>query len=255
MENFDIYISSNGYLIIPKYGIKYLINISESNIPSMPEATESTVRIAGRDGDIVLNTTYEPISFEIVCYTDDNLTPEQKVQEEQKVNAFLNSIKNKTKKFAIEKDSKFYNVKYNGIITTINYPSHLQFTIPLKSSESYGMDLNESSIVGNGSKDSNTIEKVGAIFTIKGPAQTPKISLNNYEMFYNNVLLESHILEINSKNSTITHINTTTGIRTNAMKYYNHEFPKIENGTNTLQVLSGIDDDTQVDVKWYDLKL
>ncbi len=132
MENFDIYISSNGYLVIPGSNIKYLINFSRSNIPSMPEATESTVRVAGRDGDIVLNTTYEPMSFEIVCYTDDGLSQEEKVQEEQKVNAFLNSIKNKTKTFAIEEAEKFYKVKYNGAVTTINYPSHVQFTIPLK---------------------------------------------------------------------------------------------------------------------------
>lgn len=255
MEEFDLYISEDGRLVIPKYNIDYLFSSNESSIPSMPEAVEASARIAGRDGDIVLNTTYEPMSFQIVCYTDDNLTPSEKTIEEQKINRFLDSIKNETKRFAIEKDNKFYDVKYNGALTTINYPRHLQFTIPVKSSDSYAKVLSKSTIKGNGSLNSNTIKEVGAIFTIEGPAQTPKISLNNYEMFYDNNLIADTKLVIDSGRSTITHINETNGTETNAMRYYNHEFPKIQKGNNTLAVLSGIDNASQVSVEWYDLKL
>ena len=74
MEDFDAYISSEGYLIIPEYDIKYLIDFNESSIPTMPEATESSVKVAGKDGDIVLKTTYEPMPFTIVCYTDDTVS-------------------------------------------------------------------------------------------------------------------------------------------------------------------------------------
>lgn len=254
IEKFDMYLSSNGYFVVPEEGINNLVNILESNIPSMPEATETSVKIAGRDGDIPLNTVYEPMSFEIICYTEDGLSIDKKNEQEQKINRLLNSIKKNTKTFAFEKDNKFYDVKYNGALQKINYPAHLQFTIPLKSSESYAKDITEKTIIGNGREKSDTIENVGAVFTIEGPAQTPKISLNDYIMFYNNVLLEGTKLEINSKNSTITHIKSD-GTRTNAMRYYNHEFPKIENGINELKVLSGIDDEKQVNVKWNDLKL
>lgn len=255
MDNFDFYISSNGYLIIPKYHIEYLVNFNESNIPSMPEATEASVKIAGRDGDIVLGTVYEPMLFEIVCYTPDNLSLEEKIQHERKINSFLNSIKNKTKTFAIEKDEKFYNVKYSGALTTINYPKHIQFTIPLKSSNSFAMSLYETKIIGNETKKSETIEPVGAIFTIRGPALKPIITFNNYKMSYNENILEGNTVIINSKNSTVTHFNSVTGVRTNAMLVYNHEFPKVINGNNTLEVSSGINDPSQIDVSWYDLKL
>ena len=73
-------------------------------------------------------------------------------------------------------------------------------------------------------------------------------------MHYDNVLLEGEQLIINSLNSTVTLINES-GTETNAMTYYNHEFPQIQNGTNELKVLSGIDNENQVQVKWYDLKL
>ena len=254
MENFDMYISNNGYLVIPEFDIKYLIDFNESNIPTMPEAVESAVRAAGRDGDIILNTTYEPIPFTIVCYTEDNLTIEEKVQHESYVNKLLNTIKNKTKTLAIEKDSKFYNVKYSGALTTINYPAHLKFSIPLKSSDSFAKDIVEKSITGNGTENSNTLKNVGAIFTINGPATNPIISLNDYSMEYNMSILEGAKVEIDSSKSTITNINSD-GIKTNVMKYYNHQFPKIEYGENTLKILSGIDDESLVNVKWNDLKL
>lgn len=253
-EDFDIYISKKGYFGALKYDINNLIDFMESNIPSIAEATESSVKIAGRDGDISLNTVYEPLSFEIVCYTEDNLTPEEKIIEEQKITSLLNSIKNQTKTFFMEREKKFYKVKYSGNLSVVRYPKHLKFTIPLKSSESYAMNFEESEIIGNGTKVSNTIKDTGAIFTIKGPATKPIISLNNYQMKYNENILEGNSLIINSEDSTITHI-TSAGVKTNAMREYNHEFPKIKNGENQLAVSSGIDDKKQVNVKWYDLKI
>ena len=253
-EDFDIYISKKGYFGALKYDINNLIDFTESNIPSIAEATESSVKIAGRDGDISLNTVYEPLSFEIVCYTEDNLTPEEKIIEEQKITSLLNSIKNQTKTFFMEREKKFYKVKYSGNLSVVRYPKHLKFTIPLKSSESYAMNFEESEIIGNGTKVSNTIKDTGAIFTIKGPATKPIISLNNYQMKYNENILEGNSLIINSEDSTITHI-TSAGVKTNAMRAYNHEFPKIKNGENQLAVSSGIDDEKQVNVKWYDLKI
>lgn len=253
-EDFDIYISKKGYFGALKYDINNLIDFMESNIPSIAEATESSVKIAGRDGDISLNTVYEPLPFEIVCYTEDNLTPEEKIIEEQKITSLLNSIKNQTKTFFMEREKKFYKVKYSGNLSVVRYPKHLKFTIPLKSSESYAMNFEESEIIGNGTKVSNTIKDTGAIFTIKGPAIKPIISLNNYQMKYNENILEGNSLIINSEDSTITHI-TSAGVKTNAMRAYNHEFPKIKNGENQLAVSSGIDDEKQVNVKWYDLKI
>ena len=254
MENFDMYISSDGYFVVEEFDIKYLIDFSESNIPSMPEVTETSARIAGRDGDIVLASTYEPISFEIVCYTEDNLTSVEKVEEESKINSLLESIKNKTKTLAMQKYSKFYNVKYSAALTTVNYPKHLKFSIPLKSSNPYAMNLTKSEESGNAQFHSNTIKEVGAIFTIEGPATLPHISLNDFQMEYDNSLIEGTKLVIDTKNSTATFVDTNNS-KTNAMRYYNHQFPKIQPGDNELEILSGIENEEQVKVEWYDLKL
>ena len=252
IEDYETYISSNGFFINSQNDIHYLIDFSESELPCMAETTETTVKAAGRNGDIVLSTTYDANTFNIVCYTEDNLTQEEKVKEEMKLKKLLNSIKNKTIPLAFEKDDKFYKVKYSGAFSSTNFPKHLKFSIPLKTSEAYGKDLIKKVIFGNGEETSDTFEDVGAIFTIKGPANSPIISLNDYSIEYDNPLLEGDKLVINSSNSTITHINSD-GVETNAMRYYNHQFPKIENGKNVLKVLSGVNEEN-VSVEWYDYK-
>ena len=254
MNNVDCYISENGYFIASDYNIRNLIDPSESELSTMPTASESNVKIAGRDGDVVLSTTYDPILFNIVCFTEDNLTAEEKILEENKVKTFLNNIKNHTIKLGIESRSIYYNVKYSGSLTVVRYPKALRFSIPLKSADSYGKKIPAKTITGNNSEISDTIKSVGAKFTILGPASSPAIAFNDYLMGVNVDITTGDKLEIDSSKSTITYINAL-GERTNQMAYYNHQFPKVKNGINTLEIVSGIDDEEQVTVEWNDLTL
>ena len=254
MFEYDFFINKNNRFVIPELDINYLYSPSESNVPNIPEASETSVKIAGKDGDIVLDTKYEPMQFELVVYADENLTPDEKTLEINKITTFLNSIKNKYKKIAFLQGEKMYSVKYNKQLTITNFPKSIKFQIPLKSSKSYGTDLYMKKILGNGIKISNTIESTGCIITIEGHCQLPKISLNNYQMEYDNVILEGNKLIIDTGNSTVTHI-TSQGVKTNASIYYNHEYPKIKPGKNEIIIISGVDDASQVTTKWYDLKL
>ena len=107
---------------------------------------------------------------------------------------------------------------------------------------------------GNSTEVSDTVEEVGALITIYGPATLPIIALNDYSMEYDTAILEGARVEIDTAKSTATHINSD-GVKTNVMRHYNHQFPKIQPGENTLKVLSGVDDENNVTVKWNDLKL
>ena len=254
-DNYDFYIDENDkFFCVPQYGIKFLFSPMESNIPEIAEATESTVKIANKDGDLVLSTTYEPISLDIVCYTDENLDAKQKIAEISKVTRFLDSIKYKTKKIALLSSERMFPVKYNKNLTPTRYPKSIRFSIPLKSSKSYSNVLYPTKIFGNGEEYSNTIRETGCIITIYGPAQTPIIYLNGYEMKYDNVILDGNKLIIDTGNSTVTHV-TSKDVRTNAAIYYNHEYPKIQNGINKIEIKSGIGYDKQVITEWYDLNL
>lgn len=254
MENVDCYISENGYFIASDYNIKNLIDPSESELSTMPSTSDSSVKIAGRDGDVVLSTTYDPIQFNIVCFTEDNLTAEQKILEEDKMKSFLNHIKNHTIKLGIENRNVYYNVKYSGSLTVVRYPKTLRFSIPLKSSSSYGRKIPNKIITGNNSETSDTIKEVGAEFTILGPASSPVISLNDYVMEFDTDVASGAKLIIDSSRSTVTNIDAY-GRKTNQMTHYNHQFPKIQNGTNTVSILSGINNENQVKVEWNDLTL
>lgn len=254
MENVDCYISEDGYFIASDYNIKNLIDPSESELSTMPTASDSSVKIAGRDGEVVLSTTYEPIPFNIVCFTEDNLTVEEKILEENKIKFFLNNIKNRTIKLGFEDRDVYYNVKYSGSLTVIRYPKSLRFSIPLKSADSYGKKIPAKKITGSGTEVSTTVKEVGGVFTILGPATTPSISLNDYVMEFDSNIAADAKLIIDSSRSTVTLVNAL-GRKTNRMVYYNHQFPKIKNGENVLQILSGIDDENQVTLEWNDLTL
>ena len=133
----------------------------------------------------------------------------------------------------------------------------MQFSIPLKSSNSYAKSIYKSKIIGDSYPvefESDTIKEVGAIFTIEGPAISPIISLNDYEMSYDSSILEGNKLVIDSGNSTIRMV-TSLGEESNAMRYYNHQFPRVNKGINILEIESGITNPEQVTIEWYDLKL
>ena len=254
VNDFRFYLSENGKLVFPNENISFLCSISESSIPSMPEALETSATIAGRDGDVPLSTTYGPMSFELVLYTEDNLTPEEKLKQEIFLNRFCNLIKNNTETFALELAQKFYKIKYNGLLNKENYPKFLRFTLPFKSSKSFAYDVKKHIIYGNSTVESNTIEPTGFECVIKGPAIKPIISLNDYSIEYNNTILDDESLIIDTNNSTAVLVNSE-GTRVNAMRYYNHQFPKILNGENELKILSGIDNPENVSISWYDLTL
>ena len=254
VNDFKFYLSENGRLIFPKENISFLCSISESTIPVMPEALETSAIIAGRDGDVPLETTYGPMSFELVLYTEDNLTPDEKLQQEQFLTKFCNSIKNNTETFALELAQKFYKIKYNGVLDRENYPKYLRVVFPFKSSNSYAYDVKNNTIYGNNKFESKTIESCGFKCIIKGPALKPILSLNDYSIEYTNTILDGESLIIDTNNSTAILV-SSDGTETNAMRYYNHQFPKILNGENELKILSGIDNPENVSISWYDLTL
>lgn len=251
---YNFYIIENRRFVVPEYDIDLLYSPTESTIPELPEVEENSVKISGRDGEVVLSNTYKSQEFNIVVYTDENLSSQEKIIEINKINRFLNSMKNDFKKFALLQENKMYDVKYHSQVSTIKYPKSVRFEIPLKSENALAMGLEKKIIEGASTGESDTIEETGCIITILGPAQTPVIALNDYQMKYDNVILEGNKIVIDTGNSTITHI-TSKGIETNAAIYYNHEYPKIQAGTNEIKVLSGIEDAAQVTTEWYDLKL
>lgn len=245
----EIIVTSNGKLS----PFNYTIDFSKSIIPLMPEAVEAKETIAGADGEIVFNTTYGARVFELVALTDDGLSPAEKETEKDRVKAFLHSIKNQNIKLKFEQSNRVYEVKYNGLAEANNMPMCVEFVLPLKSSQSYAKSITTYEHAGNGDFTSDTIEPAGCKIIIEGPASLPIFVLNGQTLNYNNTVASGHTLVIDTSNSTVTDYNSQD-VGTNVISYFNHIFPKIQNGTNTVSISSGVDPENFT-IKWNDLLL
>lgn len=229
------------------------IDYNKTNLPLIAEAIEAAQTITGADGELVLDTTYGSRPFEIDAYTDDFLTPEEKEAKREEIREFLNSIKKVNTKLIIEPLNRTFEVKYAGLAEDTNLPKCVEFLIPLKSASSYAISNTTYTLDGEGELDSNTKEPTGFICTISGEAAYPELSINGYLMSYNNVILNGEQLIIDTRKCTVTKINKV-GTKTNAMAYYNHQFPKIQNGTNIVSIISGIEN-SNLKIEWNDLFL
>lgn len=207
---------------VPEFGIT--IDPRASYIPSMPETVDTDVSIEGTDGEINLSTTYGPRNFELVCYSDDGLDNLEKIHFEDKIAKFLHQFKDETFLLVLKPKYRCYEVKYSGAIETEEYAQSVKMTIPLKSGKSFGMRNIKSTITGNGEKDSYTVNPVGFLCTIKGPATAPKISLNDVEMGYEKALLSSEFLTINTKIYTVTKTDTDYINTCNKLNYVKDEW-------------------------------
>lgn len=245
----ELTITRNGKLL--PFG--YTVNFEKTQLPLMPEAIEVSETIAGSDGDVVFDTTYGARVFEIVSVTDDGLSPTEKENEKEKIRNFLHSIKKDTIKLKIEQSKRTYYVKYSGLGESNDLPMCVEFILPLKSSMAYAVSNDTYIHIGDGSFESNTIEPVGYKMTITGPASLPTIILNGETMSYNNTVVSGHKLVIDTNNNTVTDYNASN-VGTNVMAYFNHNFPKIEQGTNNLSINSGITADN-LKIEWNDLLL
>lgn len=241
---------TNGGKLLP-FGLT--VDFNKTNLPLIAEAIEASQTITGADGELVLDTTYGSRPFEIDAYTDDFLTPEEKEAKREEIREFLNSIKKVNTKLIIEPLNRTFEVKYAGLAEDTNLPKCVEFLIPLKSASSYAISNTTYTLNGEGELDSNTKEPTGFICTISGEAAYPELSINGYLMSYNNVILDGEQLIIDTRKCTVTKINKV-GTKTNAMAYYNHQFPKIQNGTNIVSIISGIEN-SNLKIEWNDLFL
>lgn len=245
----EIRITNNGKL----EPLGLTIDYNKTNLPLMAEAIEASQTIPGADGDIVFDTTYGSRIFEITAVTDDFLSPTEKEIARENVRNLLHQIRKENGKLIIEPFNRTFEVKYAGLAEDNNLPKCVEFVIPLKSSKAFAMSNDTYEFTGGGTINSNTVEPVGFIMTITGEASYPDITVNGVQMRYENVLTAGQKLVINTKSYTATHI-ANSGTETNAMMYYNHNFPRLKNGANTVVINSGLSAN-QLKIEWNDLLL
>lgn len=243
----DFYINGEGYFS----PFNLYVNYGKTNIGFMPTATDTSINIAGKDGEIVQNTKYESRLIEIFAVTEDGLTPSEKAEAKRMISEILHSIKNSTKKLTISSDDITFDVKYSGTAgISIQAHNWLEFDLPFKSASPYAKSMFTSKLKGSGLIYNSGMVECGIIFEIKGRCTNPTLYLNGQRMTYTGTVESGSTLIIDTNKSICKMIysNNTT---LNAMDGYNKVFPKAEIGGNVLTVSGDID----CTAKWTELFL
>lgn len=243
----DFYIDGEGYFS----PFDLYLNYDKTNIGFMPTATDTSINVAGKDGEVVQNTKYESRLIEIFAVTEDGLTPAEKSQAKRMIAEILHSIKHETKKLTIGSDDITFDVKYSGS-AQISVQAHnwLEFDLPFKSASPYGKSMFDNELHGSGLIYNGGMVECGIVFEIKGRCTNPTIYLNGQKMAYTGTVGSSSTLIIDTAKSVCKMI-YSNGTTENAMEGYNRVFPKAEIGGNILTVSSGIN----CTAKWTELFL
>ncbi len=243
----DFYIDGEGYFS----PFDLYVNYGKTNIGFMPTATDTSINIAGKDGEIVQNTKYEARLIEIFAVTEDGLTPAEKAEAKRMIAEILHSIKHDTKKLTISTDDITFDVKYSGTAeTSIQAHNWLEFSLPFKSASPYGKSMFPNELNGSGLIYNNGMVECGIIFEIKGRCTNPTLYFNGQRMTYTGTVGSGSKLIIDT-NKSVCKIIYANGTEVNAMGEYNKVFPKAEIGGNILTVSEGID----CTAKWTELFL
>lgn len=215
------------------------IDWASTEIQVMPETETTTIEMPGTDGSIVEDTTYKDRMFQLVGFSEQGLTKQQKEDLKADITEVLNATKNQTKKLTIQSRGTSFDAKYDGQANITEGPSYVKATIPFRVSP-YGYETFEHELEGRGLIDNYGVADMGTVHKIKGPIQNPKFVLGDKTFTWNGTVPEDKTLVINNGMLTC-YLVDALGNKTNARADLEGDFYKIPAGQS---VVLNADDNT-----------
>lgn len=215
------------------------IDWASTEIQVMPETETTTIEMPGTDGSIVEDTTYKNRMFQLVGFSEQGLTKQQKEELKASITEVLNATKNQTKKLTIQSRGTSFDVKYDGQANITEGPSYVKATIPFRASP-YGYETFEHELEGRGLIDNYGVADMGTVHKIKGPIQNPTFVLGDKTFIWNGSVPEDKTLVINNGMLTC-YLVDAMGNKTNARADLEGDFYKIPAGQS---VVLNADDNT-----------
>jgi len=234
-SDFIIRKSADGlYHIFDPFG--FMIDWKQSEIGVIPEVTDETIKIQGRDGELTLNSTYRSRFFNIVGYSLNNLTEPQKNILMTKIANTIHDIKSGTKKLTRTDIGVSYDVKYTGKAELLtDYGDYIKFTLPMKSDSPYARNEFPNIFYGNGFITNNGTVEADAVFTVTGAVNDFVLNVGGTSMLFTGTVAPGESLIIDTANMTC-FIIKPNGQKVNAMRYFEGNFPKIKPGAVTINI-------------------
>lgn len=172
----------NAYDWFLPFGLK--VDWNTTSIQVMPEAELTKIEMPGIDGSIVEDTVYKDRLFQIVAYSEDGLTRQQKEELKSKIAQILDSTKNKPKRLYVQAKDNAFDVKYEGQAVFTDGPSFVKTTIPLRTPP-YGYKIYPDKLLGSGLILNDGDAPLGVQHNIIGPISNPSFRLNETIYTYN----------------------------------------------------------------------
>lgn len=220
----------NAYDWLIPFGLK--IDWSSSTIQVMPETEITAVEMPGIDGSIVEDTVYKDRLFQIVGFSEQGLTREQKEELKANIAEVLNATKYQEKKLTIQSRGTSFDVRYDGQANITEGPSYVKATIPFRA-QPYGYESFESELRGTGLIDNYGVAPLGAVHNISGPITNPSFSVGTYEYSWIGTVPSGKTLVVD-QNMLTCYIVDSFGRKENAMKNFSGKFYKIPAGQSAV---------------------
>lgn len=205
-----------------------IVDWRNTEIQIMPQTESDYIDLPNVDGSIIENTVYKNRLFNIVAWTQDGLTVQEKEQIKQDIAYILDSTKNQNKKMTFGNTGNTFDVKYSGVLGMQEAPSSIKFTIPFEAS-AYGYPVIDQLIYGSGLLINNGDKDSAPVHIINGGCVNPSFQLGDIVYSWAGTVPENSKLYINHSDYTC-YLESVEGTRTNVLNKLTGEFQQIGKG-------------------------
>lgn len=225
------------------------VDWNATSIQVMPPAESTTIEMPGIDGSIIENTVYKDRLFQIVAFSEEGLSKEQKEELKSKITEILDSTKHQSKKLTVQASGNSFDVKYDGQANITEGPSYVKATIPLTTSP-YGYKAFEGELDGSGLVNNEGDAPVGAKHTIYGPVVNPSFTFGTITYQWTGSVPFGYRLVIDHQMMTC-YLQDSFGVKTNAMSGLTGTFQKIPAHASIALTSTGVPE-SQIITTWRD---
>lgn len=212
------------------------IDWQNSKLQVMPQQQSVTIELPQVDGEITQSTKYRSRLFDLVLFSDDQLTIQQKEDLKRRITQVLDESKKKKKKLLVQSRGIIFDAKYEDSEIK-DGPSYVRCDLSLRVSP-YGVDMFPNELRQSGLIDnSDGIAPLSPKFTITGSVSNPYFQLGSYTYRYNGTVPSGQRLIIDFEKYTA-YLENDFSVRTNALKNFTGEFHSIPAGSSEALVIS-----------------
>lgn len=226
-----------------------MVDWKNSVFPRAPEAESDEIQIAGLDGETLEHTRYRNRQFNVVAWSEDDLSQQEKDALIRQITEILDATKNQTKTLTFARTGVSFDVKYDGELNIEEAPSFIRATIPLNAS-AYGYNRFEKQVDGSGLVQNAGIARVGVINRIAGECENPSFAMGDVDISWTGTVPEGSYLYIDHGKE-VCYLQDSFGNKTNARQYLNGEFVKIPVG-GTIIITANDCTEEHLITTWYD---